>query len=182
MATKEKLEQLIHRMQTGAFQNDRIAPLLEQLSRQLRETTGKKQYGYLKPSLKKLVDEIVDELEKEPCVSQAYSFWYDLREEVLRTYRDKMPERLPLSQQKEFRRIKNIVVQQAVSLGESHPEVSDMDALELVSEVTRLLRQMGNLFQEQMPPLPPEIAQAMVDHKLRRKIQEKKEALGHRME
>lgn len=182
IATKEKLEQLIHRMQTGAFQNDRIAPLLEQLSRQLRETTGKKQYGYLKPSLKKLVDEIVDELEKEPCVSQAYSFWYDLREEVLRTYRDKMPERLPLSQQKEFRRIKNIVVQQAVSLGESHPEVSDMDALELVSEVTRLLRQMGNLFQEQMPPLPPEIAQAMVDHKLRRKIQEKKEALGHRME
>ena len=182
MATKEKLEQLVHRMQTGAFQNDRIAPLLEQLSRQLKDVSGKKQYGYLKPSLKKLVDEIVDGLEKEPCVSQAYSLWYDLREEILRTYRDKMPERLPLSQQKEFKRNRNIVVQEAVRLGEPHPESPDMDALKLVSGVTGLIRRVGNLFQEQMPPLPPEMAQAMVDHKLRRKIQEKKEALGHRME
>lgn len=181
-AAKEKLEQLIHQMQTGAFQNDRIAPLLEQLSRQLKETAGKKQYGYLKPSLKKLVDEIVDELEKEPCVSQAYSLWYDLREEILRTYRDEMPQRLPLSQQKEFKRIRNIVVQEAVRLGEPHPESPDMDALKLVSGVTGLIRRVGNLFQEQMPPLPPEMAQKLVDHKLRRKIQEKREALGHKME
>ena len=122
----------------------------------------------------------MDELEKEPCVSQAYSLWYDLREEILRTYRDEMPERLPLSQQKEFRRIKNIVVQQAVRLAELHPEVSDMDTLKLVSGVARLIRQVGNLFQEQMLPLPPEMAQKLVDHKLRRKIQEKKEALGHK--
>ncbi len=180
--TKEKLEKLIRQMQMGAFQNDRIAPLMEQLSRQLKETTGKKQYGYLKAPLKKLVDEIVDELEKEPCVSQTYSLWYDLREEVLKTYKDEMPDRLPLSQQKEFRRIKNIVVQQAVKLGEPHFEKTNLDTLKLASGVTRLLRQVGNLFQEQMPPLPPEMAQTLVDHKLRRKIQEKKEALGHKME
>ena len=182
MATKEKLEKLIRQMQMGAFQNDRIAPLMEQLSRQIKETTGKKQYGYLKAPLKKLVDEIVDELEKEPCVSQAYSLWYDLREEVLKTYKDEMPDRLPLSQQKEFRRIKNIVVQQAMKLGEPHFENTDVDMLKLASGVTHLLRQVGNLFQEQMPPLPPEMAQTLVDHKLRRKIQEKKEALGHKME
>lgn len=182
MATKEKLEKLIRQMQMGAFQNDRIAPLMEQLSRQLKETTGKKQYGYFKAPLKKLVDEIVDELEKEPCVSQAYSLWYDLREEVLKTYKDDMPPRLPLSQQKEFRRIKNIVVHQAVKLGEPHFENTDVDMLKLASGVTHLLRQVGNLFQEQMPPLPPEMAQTLVDHKLRRKIQEKKEALGHKME
>ena len=180
--TKEKLEKLIHQMQMGAFQNDRLAPLMEQLSRQLKESTGKKQYGYLKAPLKKLVDEIVDELEKEPCVSQTYSLWYDLREEVLKTYKDEMPDRLPLSQQKEFRRIKNIVVQQAVKLGEPHFEKTNLDTLKLASGVTRLLRQVGNLFQEQMPPLPSEMAQKLVDHKLRRKIQEKKEALGHRME
>ena len=181
-AAKEKLEQLIHLMQRGAFQNDRIAPLLEKLSQQLKETKGKKQYGYLKPSLKKLVDEIVDELEKEPCVSQAYSCWYDLREEVLKTYKDDLPERLPLSRQKEFRQIKNIVIKEAVKLGEPHFENANVDALRLASGVTKLIRQAGNLFQEQMPPLPPDMAQKLVDHKLRRKIQEKKEALGHRME
>lgn len=181
-ATKEKLENLIRQMQTGAFQNDRIAPLLEQLSQQLKETPGKKQYGYLKPSLKKLVDEIVDELEKEPYISQAYSLWYDLREEVLRTYKDEMPERLPLSQQKEFRQIKNIVIREAVRLGETHLENSNADALKLASGITKLIRQVGNLFQEQMPPLPPNMSQKLADHKLHRKIQEKKEALGHKIE
>ena len=60
-------------------------------------TGGKKQYGYLKAPVKKLVDEIVEELAKDPAVSEAYRHWYDLREEVLHTYRDDLPERIPLS-------------------------------------------------------------------------------------
>ena len=49
---------------------------------------AKKQYGYLKSPVKKLVDEIVEELAKDPAVSEAYRHWYALQEEVLRTYRD----------------------------------------------------------------------------------------------
>ena len=89
-----------------------------ELARQLRHTSGKKQYGYLKPQLKSLVDEIVDELERDERVAAAYNLWYEMREEVLRTYKDDLPERIPLSQQKEFKRIKNIVIQEAVRLGE----------------------------------------------------------------
>ena len=100
----------------------------------------------------------------------------------MKTYKDDLPERLPLSRQKEFRQIKNIVIKEAVKLGEPHFENANVDALRLASGVTKLIRQAGNLFQEQMPPLPPDMAQKLVDHKLRRKIQEKKEALGHRME
>ncbi len=64
------------------------------------------------------MDEIVDELAKEPSVAAAYELWYLLREEVLRTYKDELPERLPLSQQKEFKRVKNLVIEEAVKLGE----------------------------------------------------------------
>ena len=49
---------------------------------------------------------------------EAYRHWYDLREEVLRTYRDDLPERIPLSRQKEFRQIKNLVIQEAARVGE----------------------------------------------------------------
>ena len=48
---------------------------------------------------------------------QTYALWYELREDVLRTYKDDLPPRLPLSQQKEFKRIKNIVIEEAVTLG-----------------------------------------------------------------
>ena len=62
------------------------------------------------------MDGIVGELEKDPRVAAAYALWYQSREEVLRTYKDDLPERLPLSRQKEFKRIKNIVIEEAVRL------------------------------------------------------------------
>ena len=90
---------------------------MEHLAERLRHTGGRKQYGYLKAPLKAVVNEIVDELAKDPRVAAAYALWYELREDVLRTYKDDLPQRLPLSQQKEFKRIKNIVIEEAVKLG-----------------------------------------------------------------
>ena len=112
------MRELIHRMEEGAVDNPRIEELMTHLADRLRFTSGKKQYGYLKAPLKAVVDEIVDELAKDPRVAQAYELWYELREEVLRTYKNDLPEHLPLSRQKEFKRIKNIVIEEAVRLGE----------------------------------------------------------------
>ena len=132
-AARDALEELIGRMQTGAVENDQVGQLLEQLSEKLSHTTGKKQYGYLKAPLKKLVDGLVDELAQIPQVEKAYALWYELREEVLRTYKNDLPERLPLSRQKEFKRIKNMVIQEAIRLGELrqvfHPEDQAEDTL-----------------------------------------------------
>lgn len=111
------LEQLIEQMRSGTAVNHRMEKLMEHLAERLRHTVGRKQYGYLKAPLKAVVDEIVDELSKDPRVAAAYALWYELREDVLRTYKDDLPPRLPLSQQKEFKRIKNIVIEEAVKLG-----------------------------------------------------------------
>ena len=114
---RSTLEQLIEQMRSGAAVNRRMEELMEHLAERLRHTGGRKQYGYLKAPLKAVVDEIVDELSKEPSVAAAYDLWYELREDVLRTYKDDLPQRLPLSQQKEFKRIKNIIIEEAVKLG-----------------------------------------------------------------
>ena len=100
------LRDAIRKIREGPSKSSDLEPLLLQLAEKLSATGGKKQYGYLKAPVKKLVDEIVEELAKDPAVSEAYRHWYDLREEVLRTYRDDLPERIPLSGQKEFRQIK----------------------------------------------------------------------------
>ena len=118
----EVMKELIRQMLSGTLENPRIAQLMGELAQRLKSTSGKKQYGYLKAPLKAVVDEIVDELAKDSRVSSAYDLWYQLREEVLRTYRDDLPDRLPLSRQTEFKRIKNVVVEEAARLGE-HTEV-----------------------------------------------------------
>ena len=114
---RELLRQITEQMQNGSLENPRIEQLMVYLSDQLKTTKGKKQYGYLKAPLKSVVDEIVDELQKDARISQAYGLWYELRDEVLRTYRKDLPKRLPLSRQKEFRQIHNLVIQEAVRLG-----------------------------------------------------------------
>ena len=141
----EVMAELVQQMRSGTLENPRIEQLMEQLSQKLKRTKGKKQYGYLKAPVKAVVDEIVDELAKDSRIADAYDLWYQLREEVLRTYKDNLPERLPLSQQKEFKRIRNLVIEEAVCLGE-YTEVfdpkdvteSESDEQDELSEVIRL--------------------------------------------
>lgn len=129
------LRGVIEEMQSGNIQNVHIEERLQYLADRLRFLSGKKQYGYLKAPLKAVVDEIVDELAKDPRVASAYDLWYELREDVLRTYKDDLPERLPLSEQKEFKHLKNLVIEEAVKLGQRqqvfHPDdIQDDDPAE----------------------------------------------------
>ena len=115
--SRDTLRELLERMRTGTCANPVIEDLMSRLAERLKYTAGKKQYGYLKAPLKELVNHIVDELAKDERVAAVYAQWQRLRNEVLRTYKDHLPEPLPLSQQKEFKQIKNMVITEAVSLG-----------------------------------------------------------------
>ena len=84
------------------------------LSRQLGRVGGKKTYGYLPKPMKKLVDEIVDQMARLPTVDACYQTWWELQCQVEDYYsKDKKRMRPPLSQQKEFRQIKNAVIHEA---------------------------------------------------------------------
>lgn len=124
--SRNTLRELLELMRTGTCENPVIEELMSRLAEKLKHTTGKKQYGYLQVPLKELVNQIVDELAKDACVAAAYAKWYELRNEVLRTYKNKLPEPLPLSQQKEFKQIKNIVIAEAIDL-ENHRLTFDGD-------------------------------------------------------
>ena len=117
----EVMAQLVTEMQTGTLENQRIGQLMVELAQRLQHCSGKKQYGYLPPAVKSLVDEVVNELEKDPRIAAAYDLWYREREEVLRTYKDDLPGREPLVRQKVFKRIKNIVIEEAVRLSNMSP-------------------------------------------------------------
>jgi len=212
---QEVMRQLVSKMQSGALDNQRIAQLMIELAKRLQHCSGKKQYGYLPPAVKSIVNEIVDELEKDPRIAAAYGLWYEQREEVLRTYKDDLPERVPLSQQKEFKRIRNIVIAEAARLGEVELTVESAQTDEaeqaaesasadddtppyqqptappveakakaptagtVFSSASSLLYHMARIFQEQRPQ-PAAGMRIAVDSKLKRKIREKKIAMGHK--
>ena len=88
--------------------------MIWELSRQLGQVGGKKTYGYLPKPMKKLVDEIVDQMARLPTVDACYQTWWELQCQVEDYYsEEKKRIRPPLSQQKEFRQIKNAVIREA---------------------------------------------------------------------
>lgn len=111
---------LLQQMQRGVCHNEKIMEQMQLLSKRLNNTGGKKVYGYLKADVKVIVNSIVDELAKEECVSACYRAWLESRNEILRYYRDTIPEPPPLSGQKELKSIKNMVIREAVRFGQGY--------------------------------------------------------------
>ena len=90
--------------------------MLRALVYELDHYKGKMVYGYMPKKAKNLIDGIIDELAREERIAELYSLWYEQKENVVRTYQDTMPQRIPLSQNKEFKTIKNAVIQEALNL------------------------------------------------------------------
>jgi len=93
-----------------------IEQKMQELVTALGSAKGKRQYGYLAKDTKRIVDSIVDVLATQPEVAACYDAWNELRDELERYYKDKPREHLPLSQKKEFRVIKNMVIREAESI------------------------------------------------------------------
>ena len=113
---QEVMQKLIDSMNDRVCANPVIEQKMMELSVALDSTAGKKQYGYLRKPLKEIVDTIVDELGNEPDVARCYDAWHIVRDEIAGFYDGRDKERPRLSQQKEFRRIKNMVIAEAENI------------------------------------------------------------------
>ena len=112
------MESLIQKMQDGEISNPKLELLITELAERLQNYSGKKVYGYLPPATKRIVDAIVDELASDERVAEAYLLWQDMRDEVFSFYSKAKPERVPLSQQKEFKPVRNMVIREVVQMME----------------------------------------------------------------
>lgn len=132
---KESISEIVAKINTGTYQNSTVEALLINLSDRLSRTSGKKVYGYLKADLKAIVDQIVRELAGDENIQKLYDLWYEQREDVLRTYTDTFPERVPLEQNKEFKSIRNAVIQEAMKLVTGIQEAADLEPRQDTGEI-----------------------------------------------
>ena len=115
-AARTAMHGLVDRLESIENPPESIQQKMLELALELRTVGGKKQYGYLKKPLKDMVDSIVDELEKLPDVAAYYAVWNGLRDTLEGYYKSTPRQHNPLSQQKEFRAIKNAIIQEAERL------------------------------------------------------------------
>ena len=134
-ATRQSMRELIAEMRDTICDSPAIGKKMLALSQSLETAKGKKVYGYLKKSTKAQVDDIVDELAQLPAVAECYAAWNKLRDELESYYKDTPRQHLPLSQQKEFRAIKNLVIQEAENLCQKIFTFEDANMVERYTDV-----------------------------------------------
>ena len=214
-AAREIMREIVDRMESTAEPPASIQQKLLELALELRAAGGKKQYAYLKKSLKDMVDSIVDELEKLPEVAAYYAVWNGLRDTLEGYYKNRPRQHNPLSQQKEFRAIKNAIIQEAERLRQqmeqepsqeeepssaetslvasTNPALADENTSSaashhaqlpseyLLNSTIRLFHQMGQIFRENAAP-PSNPMGIRVDSKRRKKLMQKRLAMGHKQD
>ena len=221
-AARTVMHDLANRMEFISEPPASIQQKLLELALELRTVGGKKQYGYLKKPLKDKVDSIVDELEKLPEVAAYYSVWNGVRDTLEGYYKNRPRQHNPLSQQKEFRAIKNAIVQEAERLRQqmeqtqaateqdssqdeepsaeetsrdasANPTLADENTSStashharlpseyLLNSTIRLFHQMGQIFRDNAAP-PSNPMGIRVDSKRRKKLMQKRLAMGHKQD
>ena len=202
-AARETMRRIVDQLESVENPPESIQQRLLEFAMELRTVSGKKQYGYLKKPLKDKVDSIVDELEKLPEVAAYYSVWNELRDTLESYYKSKPRQHNPLSKQKEFRTIKNAIVQEAErlrlqledssvqpsanpTLAEENTSPTTSHSARLPSEyllnsTVRLFHQMGRIFRDNAAP-PSNPMGIRVDSKRRKKLMQKRLAMGHKQD
>ncbi len=128
---RRALMELADRMQHTLANGPAIEDRMQALARTMNTIGGKHQYGYLKKPVKRQVDEIVNALEDFPIVRSCYERWMELQDQVDSYYKDEKRARCKLSEQKEFRAIKNAVIRVADQINAGALTFEDRDAREL---------------------------------------------------
>ena len=187
-AARAAMRRIIDQLESVENPPESIQKKLLELALELRTVSGKKQYGYLKKPLKDKVDSIVEELEKLPRVAEYYAVWNDLRDTLEGYYKSKPRQHNSLSQQKEFRAIKNAIIQEAerLRLQIEEPSAQTSTNLTVPSEyllhaTVKLFRQLGQIFRENATPSSNPMG-IRVDSKRRKKLIRKRLAMGHKQD
>ena len=175
---KTMLEEILGQMGRKKYDNPVIEEKLLLLANRLSRTKGKKVYGYLKRDVKDLIDSIVDLLAEDENIQKLYDLWYEKKHEILKTYTDSLPPKIPLSQNKEFKSIKNEIIREALRIrvdgsGKVHV-LQPYQKPSCAPAVGRLFGYLCNLFREKV--LDDGQKQSLTDKRQRREIEAKKNA------
>lgn len=194
---KKESEQLMKKLAEKIYQNKNfnveLIDLVLKLHNQLVESKGKKVYGYLKSDVKKTVDEIFARLADNESVKKMYDLWCEMEQQKHDVYSSAKVGFPSLVDNKEFKSVKNMIVQTVLQMNFQQPEIN-VEIPEIADENTdqfkneMLADTIFSLFANLSRCIEDDYyhkfqsGRKMIDSKLRKMIQQKQQALGQKQE
>ncbi len=114
---------LLSELQNNIAFDPQLEQLILKLQLQLKNSKGKKVYGYLQPNVKKTVDNIVAVLAQNSVLKKMYEQWCELERQKYETYTSAVPKLPPLKENKVFKAIKNAVIKAVSDMEIAVPKI-----------------------------------------------------------
>ena len=176
--SKKYVEELLKKIRENDFHNAELENLIFTLKKQLDSTSGKKVYGYLKLEIKKTVNEIFKILSQDKNIAELYEKWCELERQKYKTYTQKEKEFPPLWENKVFQPVRNMIIHEVSEM--NIPEEELQEQLKNTVVQNTLLGLLVNLSRCISDDYTQKykLEKLSLDRKLRKMIQDKKQALG----
>lgn len=113
--SQETVENLLKGLQVSHVDNQYIFEKIMELRSSLNDYHGRYVYAYIPKRSKQIINDILREMEKNDKLSQLYEQWILYKQDIQSTYKDKLISKLPLLEQKEFRSIKNMILNEVMN-------------------------------------------------------------------
>lgn len=113
---EKMMTDLLSEVKNGNELDPQLEQLILKLQSQLKNSKGKKVYGYLQPNVKKTVDQIVAVLAQNSVLKKMYEHWCELERQKYETYTSAVPKLPPLEENKAFKPIKNAVIKAVLEM------------------------------------------------------------------
>lgn len=196
---KKEIESLADKISADDFSDSEVCAMLIELSKKLKNVKGKKVYGYLPKDIKTDVLEIVKAMAQQPQMQELYGKWCNIQRKITSIYHSTDTEFPPLWENKEFNKIRNAVVKEAVKLSgesvlgnklltESETSSEDKAVKEENIESSAVIKSTAYLFCRLADMIEDDANikidghnKSILDTKQRREILKKKQQLGQKM-
>lgn len=184
--SREQVKNIVAVLKNDSVDNPVLEELVQKLYLQLRQTKGKKVYGYLPKSVKETVDAIFSELAKNPEINFLYEKWCELERQKYKTYTLKEKEFPSLTENKSFHSIRNEIIRQVLQLeyttpGQNENALTRENSVYMTNTVCSLVSSLASCIAKDYDQKFFS-GRATVDRKLRQMIRQKKQALGLKSE
>ncbi|MDO4156104.1 MAG: MobP3 family relaxase [Oscillospiraceae bacterium] len=184
--SREQVKNIVAALKNDSVDNTVLEELVHKLHLQLRQTNGKKVYGYLPKSVKETVDAIFSELAKCPEINFLYEKWCELERQKYKTYTLKEKELPFLTENKSFHSIRNEIIRQVLqiehtALEQNENSLTRENSVYMTNTVCSLVSSLASCIADDYDQKFFS-GRAAVDRKLRQMIRQKKQALGLKSE
>lgn len=127
--SEQLMIQLSERVSHSNYFDTELINNVAKLHTQLINSKGKKVYGYLKPDVKKTVDEVFSLLADNETIKKMYSIWCEMEQQKHDVYSSTRVDFPPLVLNPNFKSIKNMIIH-TVMLIDNYTEAIGIDAFQ----------------------------------------------------